>query len=688
VIFLLVKVGISYGFNIDIISHCKMIAIPNSARPRPETCRLLREVGLDEKIAFAILLHPHQNAPALPDLEYWQRTPLWERKFPTEEERAKMYCSSPEDMKAVISYVEQHGMVVLDQQAISRAVTVEASAAQIKAAFQVQLQYFEAETPLKILHKNSKSAKDFSSPDVETHHGYDGNVYVPAELKDIVKHVVGLDNRSFGAPGISSGDPDSSIYLPVPRIAELYNFPQLDASNQTIGIFNATGSYLESDIEEYFRRLPAGYNMMPKVVEVPLTVGSIQYKNQPDEVKNVSTYLPTQEINLDIQTSATIAQGCTVNVYFTENTELGWNTFLSRILLPETQKTEKTPMVVTSSWMRLDEFAYGEVLSEKFVEMAAAGILMFGISGDWGAGDGVNDGKEHVGSPSTDPYVTCCGGTVVGHINNGPPVTFDEYAWSDVHHAGSAFGTTDNSGWGSTGGGMSRIFPTPLYQADAGITSFKDSAGNVIEGGRFIPDISGMVGYTGFVINGGDWNLAGTSAVAPLYAGLFATIKSAIRRPIGLLNPTLYQLGSGDAFRDVTFGNNDSVIPIDSPYFSAGRGYDPTTGWGSIDGRKMLRAIMERTIPPLGKGDTIVGVLLGGVAVDGGGSIILPGGHIVPIDPWEWRTLSQVLTIAQASERLTGRAKIQIVGEMYKDLGKIIEGAVKALRESKEEAGN
>jgi hypothetical protein len=56
-----------------------------------------------------------------------------------------MYSSSPEDMKAVVSYIDQHDMAALDRQAvsraISRAVTAEASAAQIKAAFQVQLNY-------------------------------------------------------------------------------------------------------------------------------------------------------------------------------------------------------------------------------------------------------------------------------------------------------------------------------------------------------------------------------------------------------------------------------------------------------------------------------------------------------------------------------------------------------------------
>jgi kumamolisin len=242
------------------------------------------------------------------------------------------------------------------------------------------------------------------------------------------------------------------------------------------------------------------------------------------------------------------------------------------------------------SWMSLSECDYGLHLSQHFRELAAAGISVFGISGDWGADNGIKDGTGHVGSPSSDPFVTCCGGTVLA-VKPGSPKGFEEYSWSDIKNPNSDFSLM-NDQWGATGGGMSEIFPTPPWQVAAGITSFTNSASETKKGGRFIPDISGMVGYTGYVIDGLDWNLAGTSAVAPLYAGLFAVVRSAFNnKRFGLLNPTLYQLGTRDAFHDVTFGNNDSVYAMFSPFFSAGVGYDPTTGWGSVDGTEMMTAI-------------------------------------------------------------------------------------------------
>ena len=40
------------------------------------------------------------------------------------------------------------------------------------------------------------------------------------------------------------------------------------------------------------------------------------------------------------------------------------------------------------------------------------------------------------------------------------------------------------------------------------------------------------------------WNGNGTSASAPLYAGLFAVINAALGAPVGFVNPVLYALGN------------------------------------------------------------------------------------------------------------------------------------------------
>jgi hypothetical protein len=71
---------------------------------------------------------------------------------------------------------------------------------------------------------------------------------------------------------------------------------------------------------------------------------------------------------------------------------------------------------------------------------------------------------------------------------------------------------------------------------------------------------------------------------------------------LGLLNPTLYQLGIANAtngvFKDTIFGNNDPVVTPDDPFYTAGAGYDPVTGWGSINGTQMLNSLAKVLYPP------------------------------------------------------------------------------------------
>ena len=74
---------------------------------------------------------------------------------------------------------------------------------------------------------------------------------------------------------------------------------------------------------------------------------------------------------------------------------------------------------------------------------------------------------------------------------------------------------------------------------------------------RGVPDVSGDAdpdtGYN-VRIDGTNTVIGGTSAVAPLWAGLIARINAAKGSPAGLVNPLLY--AAPTALRDITQGNN------------------------------------------------------------------------------------------------------------------------------------
>jgi len=83
--------------------------------------------------------------------------------------------------------------------------------------------------------------------------------------------------------------------------------------------------------------------------------------------------------------------------------------------------------------------------------------------------------------------------------------------------------------------------------------------------------------------------VGGTSAVAPLWAGLLARINQKLGTPVGYFNPLLYsRLGKSNGFHDIVKGNNDTTGHVGG--YSAGKGWDACTGWGSPDGANLLQA--------------------------------------------------------------------------------------------------
>ena len=136
-----------------------------------------------------------------------------------------------------------------------------------------------------------------------------------------------------------------------------YNFPNSGAADQTIGVIAPSdppggsgrrlSGYLSNDILNlYFPNLTnASYRTKPVLKDIGMTVGTNSYVNNTTSVSISNKF--ALEVTQDISTCATIAQGATVNVYFTEGTEQGLIVCPNRILQPE---GENQPSVVTCSF--------------------------------------------------------------------------------------------------------------------------------------------------------------------------------------------------------------------------------------------------------------------------------------------------------------------------------------------------
>jgi len=214
------------------------------------------------------------------------------------------------------------------------------------------------------------------------------------------------------------------------------------------------------------------------------------------------------------------------------------------------------------------------------VQLASQGITVFASSGDQGAAGRTGTGLN-APDPGSQPYLTSVGGTALQTVSAGG-------AWqSEV--------VWDNSASSATGGGASSIWSIPSWQVVNGVSVAAKNHGSATK--RNVPDVAAVADpNTGYSVYdstyGGFIAIGGTSLSAPLWAGITTIINSdrvaAGLARVGFFNPKLYQLGVvGTGFHDVTSGHNGS------PGFKAGRGYDNTTGFGSVDLGTFLPIVLQ-----------------------------------------------------------------------------------------------
>ena len=534
----------------------------------------------DEVLSVTLVLRPREP---LPDLSYWQSHIQGPRRHLSVEEFATHYGAAADDVATATTFATSHGLHVTDTNVARRTVTVRGTVAQMKTAFGVTLTNYDA--PLR---RHRRKLPSGLAPERQTYRGYEGGVYLPIELVPAVIAVVGLDNRKLG--GTNIGDPAKTTTITVPEVIKLYDFPTNSASGQTVGIFNGGGNYdttpMTGDIAKYFAGMPAGFQTIPDIQQVP--PGS----NDPSLIGPWDEDL---EITQDILIAATVAQGATIAVYLESDDETGWIDWLSKAVMPAAG--DPTPSVLTTSWIfahsdDTDHVAAGvqSALSMAFQAAAVRGITIFVAQGDHGSSEGLpkdDAGRScHVQYAGTDPWVTSCGGTTIGNVA-ADQSSFDEVAWSDV---------VPGIGNVATGGGVSDSIPQPDFQHAASVNPISLNPGGGVR--RGVPDIAGNAspnsGYP-YTVGGMAFTANGTSAVAPLYAGLIAVINAALGQRVGYLNPTLYALGTQlgtdigiRPYRDIRFGDN--YLADGAPFYLSGSGWDACTGWGSVKGSLLLDA--------------------------------------------------------------------------------------------------
>jgi kumamolisin len=286
------------------------------------------------------------------------------------------------------------------------------------------------------------------------------------------------------------------------------------------------------------------------------------------------------EVMLDVETVAGACPGSKIVMYFSNFTEQGW---VEAIDSAVHDSAHDFASISVSFGLAEGEVVWTEqameLVNDSLKTAAALGIPVCIASGDDGSDDQVGDGRAHVDFPASSPFVLAVGGTTL--IRKAGALT--EVAWKE----GDGL---RKDGGGSTGGGVSGVFPRPVWQT-VDITSVNPRAPK----GRCIPDVSADAaessGYR-MVVFGKTITEGGTSAATPLWAAFIARLRAAGKN-VGYLTPQLYQANAKTSGKplgkmccnDITKGNNATAA---AGGYSAGEGYDAATGWGSPKGESFL----------------------------------------------------------------------------------------------------
>jgi subtilase family serine protease len=294
------------------------------------------------------------------------------------------------------------------------------------------------------------------------------------------------------------------------------------------------------------------------------------------------------EAALDVESSHAIAPSTPVRLYIGR----GANDLQDAFSRAVTDNTCGTLSISFGYCGEPSSFFTG-TLAPIFSQAAAQGQSVFVSSGDQGAA-GIIPGttscvtgfSPNINELCANPDVTCVGGTEFNPTydlkNRDTSTVHDalESAWNEV-------------GVGGTGGGESVVFSRPSYQVGTGVPP-----GTM----RLVPDVSmiaslRMPGFYIVAFFKGALRIVlvgGTSLSSPLWAGYSRIIAGVANKAnLGPFNTTLYALGnmgSSSPLIDVISGDNSFNGVLG---FSAGIGYDETTGWGSPDMTETLISFLD-----------------------------------------------------------------------------------------------
>ncbi|MGB6248215.1 MAG: protease pro-enzyme activation domain-containing protein [Terriglobales bacterium] len=459
------------------------------------------------------------------------------RNFLTVEEFTARFGPSKEDYDALVSFAKANGFTVVNGSRNRMDVVLTAPVASVEKAFHVTMGVYQHPT----------EDRTFYSPDREP------AVDLPFQLW----HVSGLDNYSIPRASLVRRDakvksnatigsgPEES-FLGSDMRAAYYGGTALTGAGQSLGLLEYAGTDL-ADLDTYYKNVN-------QTEAVPITLTSV---DGTPVTCLASEGCDDTEQTIDMTQALGMAPGMASLVMYIGSTDSAIFNAMA------TAKPLNAQLSCSWYWSPADP----GTLNPIFEEFAAQGQNLFDAAGD--------HGKWPPSIwPADNAYLVSVGGTDLDTKSAGGPWA-SETAWSDG------------------GGGISpNNIPIPSWQL-ATAEQCTNPCSTTLRNG---PDVSANSNFTFYVCADQTTCSAneygGTSFAAPMWAGYLALanqqlIANGSQTTLGFIDPALYTIGLGSNydtdFHDITSGSNG---------YSATKGYDLATGWGSPNGDNLINALV------------------------------------------------------------------------------------------------
>ncbi|MGB8260266.1 MAG: S53 family peptidase [Terracidiphilus sp.] len=461
------------------------------------------------------------------------------RKYLTPAEFTERFGPTQQQYDTVLAFARTHGLEIAGGSRDGMDVQVKAPVSTIERAFRVEMHTYQHPTENRL----------FYAPDREP-------VLEPG-LR--LWHISGLDNYSIPHPrfatreeyaaahGISpeevvphatTGSGPSASFLGSDMRAAYYGGTALTGAGQNLGLLEYYGTDL-ADVTTYYKNVGQTNNVPITLLSTDGTSTSCVYKSGCDDT----------EQTLDITQALGMAPGLANLTVYVGSTDTA--------IISAMTTHSPLPLTIGCSWGWTP--ADPSTLNPYWQKMAAQGQSFFAASGDSSTWSRRNEAW-----PADAAYVIGVGGT-------------------DLVTTGAGGAWKSETAWVDSGGGISPDkIAIPSWQKLAGVINSSNKGSTTYRNG---PDVAANANFTFYVCADQTTCTAnsygGTSFAAPMWAGFIALANQQAvaygKSLVGFFNPTIY----ADNITSSYATNFHDIVSGTSGSYSAVKGYDLVTGWGS-----------------------------------------------------------------------------------------------------------